>query len=425
MTTTRQRNPENPEYTKKSFELMLSTLKKEGCNPQRSTTRQSILQSACPLPHCKTSTDTSVSIDTRTARYTCRACGSEGTPTAFAARRWHVSASQAHALIEHYPLEDLLVGRPPMTPDMLQTRTDSFPLGVAMAHYADQLEKHFTPLQWLSKMSVTPDQARAANVGYSSGEGLREALATAGLDDDQISRSQLFTPSTGHERLTGNIILADTDHTGAVTWIISTDPNRDTGIAGYRLNPTLPPIYAMPFRARSAIVGLHHINSASLPLFITDDFRTYLAAAVTDDVQALLLIQRTRNEPPEQRTQRLDYTASNITSRARMSAIIIAAHDPLLAAGIRDRLAASHPSTPILAGSKALALQIGSAASRSFPNVLAPDTFEARSQRAQHQLQQILNNHGSARGDRQPPPSPAQNQPPPAEDEPPPEHITQ
>ena len=399
MTSSRQRNNENPEYTRKSFELMLSVLKEAGANPQRTPTRPSILQSGCPLPSCAAPSPNPLTIDTRTARYTCRACGSEGTPTAFAARLWQVSASQAHALIEHYPLDQLLAGRQPMTPQMLQSRIDSFPLGLAMAHYTAQIDRHFAPLQWLSKMSITPDQARAAGLGYSSGEGLREHLAESGLSDEDIARSNLFASNTGQERFTGNMILADTDHTGAVTWIISTDPARDTAIPGYRLSPTLPQVYAMPFRARSAIIGLHHVGSASLPLIITDDIRTYLAAATTDDLQALLLIQRTRNEPPDQRKLRLDYTASNVNSRARMSTIVIAAHDPLLAAGMRDRLAASHPGIPILAGSKSLALQLGSAASRSFAAILDPDTFDARAARARTQLQQILNSHGSPQGD--------------------------
>lgn len=388
--STRTNRRDAPDYTKKSFQLMLSLLKNTGSNPQRSPTRQSVLHSDCPLPGCRANSNSPLQVDTRTARFACRACGADGTPTAFVARLWQISASHAHALIDHYELERLLEGRQPMTSAMLQTRVDSYPLGVAIRHYKSQLDRHYTPLQWLTKLAITPDQARAAHIGYSSGDGLTESLTAAGLTDDDIRRSQLFVPATGHERLTGNIILADTDHTGAATWLISTDPGRDTAIPGYRLRSALPPIYAMPFRARSAIIGLHHANRPSLPLIITDDIRTYLAAAVSEGVQALLLIQRTRAEPPEQRELRLDYTANNITSRARMSAVVIAAHDPTLAIGLHARLASSHPDTPLMAAGKSLALQLASPASRSFDSLVNPATFQARAERALTQLRHAL-----------------------------------
>ena len=74
-----------------------------------------------------------------------------------------------------------------------------------------------------------------------------------------------------------------------------------------------------------------------------------------------------------------------------MSSLVIAAHAPLLAAGLRDRLQSSHPALPILAGSKALALRQASAASRSFKAAFDPGTFQDRAERQRQQLDEYIN----------------------------------
>ena len=382
----RQQRQNSSEYTRKSFELLVSTLKTLGCDPHRARDRHSVIVAACPLPGCASPSPTPLQVDTRTARYHCNGCNTQGTPTAFAARLWLMSASQAHALIEHYDVDDMLNTRPPLTREMLKRHTDTFPIGLAMGHYAQQLDNQYPPLQWLTKLGIAPDAARKANLGYSTGEGLMDALSQAGLSDKQIEDTHLRALNTGQERLAGNLVLADTDHTGAPTWIVSTNPAPDNRLPGYDINPNLPRIQALPFRNRSAIIGLHHINQPDKPAIITDDFRAYAAAATTEGVQALLLVQRTRNEPPEQRDRRLDYTAENIASRSRMAKLVVATHDPYLAIGLSERLSHAFPNLPVLADSKALTLQIASATSRNFPSLFDADTFQERATRSHENL---------------------------------------
>ena len=381
----RTNNQVPEEFTRKSFELLLELLKTSNSNPHRSPQKTSTLLANCPLPGCNPQGQTPLQIETRTARFHCNACGAEGTPTAFAARLWLISASHAHALIDHYEIPDLLEGRPPMTPDMLQTRMDTFPLGVAMRFYRDQLTLNYPPLSWLAKLQITPAAAKRANIGYSPGDGLKEALAQAGLSQDQIKSSTLFAPNTGLDRFSGNIVLADTDHTGAVTWLVAADPGPDSQRPGLRLNPNLPHLVCLPFKGRSALIGLHRAASRTMPALLTDDIRTF-AAGAANGLQPLLVVQRIRNEPPDMRSRRLDYITENITNRARMSALIIATHDPFTAAGVRDRIAASMPDLPLLASSKSLALRIASAQSDTIHNLLNEDTFHDRAQRARQEL---------------------------------------
>ena len=394
MTSTHQRrvNRDSNEYTQKSFELLLSTLKRHGCNPQRAPDKQAVLISQCPLPDCNGNTPTPLQVDTRTGRYHCRSCRAEGTPTTFLARRWQVAASHAHALIEHYPVDQMLDGRPPMTPAMLAERIDTFPLGAAMRHYSSELTKHYPAIQWLAKLSLNPTEARRAHIGYSSGDGLEEALASEGVTGEQVASARLLRPATGQDRFAGSIVIADTDHTGAVTWLVSTGPNRDNEVPGLRINPQQPPVHCLPFHNRSATIGLNNVSNRSKPALLTDDVRTY-AVAAAKEIQTLLTIRRNRNETPEVTQRRLDITAQTILSRARMSALVIAVHDPALAIGLRDRIAASRPDLPVLADTRALALRIASPATRNLHSLFDVDTFAQRAQAARQRLDAYLSSN--------------------------------
>lgn len=378
-------NTDSDEYVKKSFELMVSLLRDNQANPHRLPARPSMLASACLLPDCRSQGPAPLSIDTRTAHYHCNSCDASGTPTTYMARLWQVSASNAHALIEHYPLEQLKNGRPPMTAEMLETRQDSYPLQVAMTHYSAQLETSFQALRWLTKMEMTPEAAREARIGFSSGEGLREALAAKGLDQPQIEATNLFSPATGEERFTGNMIIADADHTGAVTWLISTNPARDTAIPGYRITPNPPPIVAMPFQGRSALLGIQRSYDRSKPTLLTDDVRAYVGA-LAHGAQAILIVHRARREEPQALQHRLNIMSETLARRTRTAALVIATHHSQVSAGLRDRIEAATPDLPVLAVGKSTTLRIASPATRNFNSLFNPDTFRERAAAARQQL---------------------------------------
>ena len=378
-------NTDSDEYVKKSFELMLSLLRDNHANPHRMPTRPSMLASACLLPNCNSQTTAPLSIDTRTAHYHCNACDASGTPTTYMARLWHISASNAHALIEHYPLDQLKNGRPPMTAEMLETRQDSYPLQVAMSHYAAQMNNSFQALHWLTKMEITPEAAREARIGFSNGEGLREALSAKGMDDAQIATTNLFSPTTGEERFAGNIIIADADHTGAVTWLISTNPARDIAIPGYRITPNPPLITAMPFQGRSALLGIQRSYDRSKPTLLTDDLRAYVGA-LAHGAQGILIVHRGRREEAQALEHRLNITAETVLRRTRTAALVIATHHSQVAAGLRDRIEAKMPDLPVLAVGKPTTLRIASPATRNFNSLFNQDTFRDRAAAARKQL---------------------------------------
>ena len=376
---------DSDEYVKKSFELMLSILRDQEANPRRTPQRPAILTSGCLLPDCRSQNQTPLSIDTRTAHYHCNACEASGTPTTYMARMWRVSASNAHALIEHYELEHLRKGRPKMTTEMLATRQDSFPLLIAMQHYCDQLDSSYAALRWMTKMELEPDRARRWGIGYCTGEGLREALEAKNIDDEQMTATGLFLPATGGERFAGRMVLADYDHTGAVTWLVSADPSRDTGIPGYRISPNPPGIRALPTQGRSALLGLYRSYDRSKPTLLTDDLRAY-TGAVAHGAQAILIVRRPRREDPEALQHRMDIMAETVARRTRSAALVIATHQSQLSAGLRDRLEKAIPDTPLLAVGKSTTLRIASPATRNFATLFDQETLPQRAASARAAL---------------------------------------
>ena len=391
---------DSDEYVKKSFELMLSTLRDQEANPRRTPQRPAILNSGCLLPDCRSQNQSPLSIDTRTAHYHCNACEASGTPTTYMARLWRVSASNAHALIEHYDLDELRNGRPKMTAEMLETRQDSYPLLLAMQHFSAQVEGSYNALRWMTKMELEPQMARRLGIGYCSGEGLREALQAEHIDEDQMSATGLFLPATGGERFAGRIVLADYDHTGAVTWLISADPSRDTAIPGYRIAPNPPGITALPTQGRSALLGLHRSYDRTKPTLLTDDLRAY-TGAVAHGAQAILIVRRPRREEPDALRHRMDIMAETVARRTRSSALIIATHHSQLSAGLRDRLERALPDTPLLAVGKSTTLRIASPATRNFATLFDQETMPQRaiSARATLDAHPMLSQNGAASDD--------------------------
>ena len=378
-------NRDTDDYTKKSFELLLMTLRDKGANPHRLPTRPGVLSAACVLDTCKTSSPTSLTLDGQTAHYHCNACEADGSPTTYIARLWGVSASNAHALIDHYSLDDMKNGRPAMTPEMLEHRQDTYPLGVAMTHYKKLVPQSFAALQWLTKLAVTPDTAHKANVGFSDGENLRQHLLNHNVTEEQMLTTQLLSPSTGEERFAGNIVIGDADHTGAITWLISTNPTRDINIPGYRISPNPPPINAIPFRGRTALVGIQRTYDRTKPALLTDDVRAYLAA-LAHGAQSILLVHRTRNEPPAAQQSRLDSVAKTVDERTRMSSLVILTHHSPISSGLQDRLQTLRPTLPVLAAGKAMTLRVASPATRNMDTLFAADTFQDRAKQARAQM---------------------------------------
>ena len=145
---------------------------------------------------------------------------------------------------------------PPRDPAMLTA---------AASYYAGQLRRHTEGQKYLASRGVGPVAAARLGLGYSPGNGLRRALASAGFDDGRLRDCGLFT-ERGSERFAGMVVVPDVSG-GLVRWLVgrAIDPDRT------------PRFQALP--GPKPVLGLGRLGPAPPLAVVTEGVFDWLALA--------------------------------------------------------------------------------------------------------------------------------------------------
>lgn len=312
------------------YPSMLTIAGQLGCQIETGKENPTLLKGVCPFHEAPTMQQSkTLQIDAKTSRFVCHYCEAEGNPVAFAAMVWGVSATDAHLLLTNhgtavsaarpsYPPSDNRNGQPPEW--NWTTRLNSAVLTRASQHYQRLLYTSYPALSMLAKMGVPPELAEKAGIGYSSGTGLTEYLAGAGISPEEMGESPLFNLVNQVESFTGRITLADCDYTGATVWMTSIwpEPVENQGQWKERRPNTLGLPGQKPY-----LFNIHRIAEHAPCVHITDDPRLYIILASQGIPTTLLTQRRRRGEPPEVRGEK---TASRLMRKQPMK-IVLAMHD--------------------------------------------------------------------------------------------------
>ena len=99
-------------------------------------------------------------------------------------------------------------------------------LTAAARFYAGQVRRHTEAREYLVSRGVAPDAAARLGLGYSPGNGLRQALESLGFSEKRLRDSGLFM-ERGAERFAGMVVVPDVTG-GLVRWLAgrAVDPGR-------------------------------------------------------------------------------------------------------------------------------------------------------------------------------------------------------
>ena len=127
-------------------------------------------------------------------------------------------------------------------------------LTAAARFYAGQLRRSPSGQKYLASRGVGPVAAARLGLGYSPGNGLRDALESTGFTGKRIQDSGLFM-ERGAERFAGMVVVPDASG-GPVRWLEGpgrSDPDRNSPVPG----PSRPQAGARAWasRPRSALGG--------------------------------------------------------------------------------------------------------------------------------------------------------------------------
>ena len=344
MTTIQQRSP--TEY----FPMMLKLARDMGCQMRPTPTDYAVLRGICPFHDANTLRDAkTLNIDTKTTRFWCNFCPAKGYPVNFAAMIWGVSLQDARKLINHHP--ELDTERPPYPPEFFQPQQrhnyqdffqNTAALTRASRHHAQNLLSSYPALHLLARLSVSPEQAAAAGIGFSTGIGLTEYLKDHGVTDQEINTSPLFDKNTGAETLAGRITIAETDQSGATVWITSMlppEPNQDPAWTNHRET-----IYGLP-GAKPYIFNMLNRESDNADITLTDDPRLYIVLRA-NDVPCLMFTKRQRQGEDVQRTAAR--IATHLTDRHRTRHVVLAMYDHKRALSIQHALEQTTPGLTVV-----------------------------------------------------------------------------
>ena len=145
-------------------------------------------------------------------RWYCFGCGLGGDVLDFIQRVEDLSLPEAIARLDGSPgLAPRSANRPAGT---RRPRSVALPprdpalLTAAARFYAGQLRHHAEAREYLAARGIRPDAAARLGLGYAPGNGLRQALGSAGFTEKRLSDSGLFM-ERGAERFTGVIVVPD------------------------------------------------------------------------------------------------------------------------------------------------------------------------------------------------------------------------
>ena len=203
-----------------------------------------------------------------TERFWCFGCGEGGDVLDFVQRVEGLSLPEAIQRLEgHRPVSGT-------APRPAQTRRpksaallprDPALLTAAARFYAGQLRRHTEGQKYLASRGVGPAAATRLGLGYSPGNGLRQALESTGFTGKRIQDSGLFM-ERGVERFAGMVVVPDL-FGGLVRWLV-----------GRAMNPDVKPRFqALP--GPKPVLGLGRLGPAPSLAVVTEGVFDWLVVA--------------------------------------------------------------------------------------------------------------------------------------------------
>ena len=190
--------------------------------------RGRVRQGVCPF-HDEAQGSFTVYEDSQ--RFWCFGCGSGGDVLDFVQRMENLSLPEA---IQHLAGDaGLASGAAPRSAPARHRRTPPPPpprdpavLTAAARFYVGQLDRSQDGLEYLALRGVGTDAAVRLGLGFASGDGLEQALDSAGFAADRLRDSGLFT-ERGSERFAGMVVVPEVSG-GLVRWLVgrAVDPDR-------------------------------------------------------------------------------------------------------------------------------------------------------------------------------------------------------
>ena len=203
-----------------------------------------------------------------TERFWCFGCGEGGDVLDFVQRVEGLSLPETIQRLEgHRPVS----GTAPRPAATRRPKSAAMPprdpalLTAAARFYAGQLRRHTEGQKYLASRGVGRVAAARLGLGYSPGNGLRQALESCGFSEKRIQDSGLFM-ERGAERFAGMIVVPDVSG-GLVHWL-----------KGRALNPDAKPRFqALP--GPKPVLGLGRLGPAPPLAVVTEGVFDWLALA--------------------------------------------------------------------------------------------------------------------------------------------------
>ena len=163
-------------------------------------------------------------------RFYCFGCGLGGDVLDFIQRSENLSLPEAIRRLEGSPGLASVVAPRPVAPGRSKAAVlplrDPALLTAAARFYIGRLRRSPDGLEYLASRGVGPDAAVRLGLGFAPGDGLRNALQSAGFSEGRIRDSGLFT-ERGSERFAGMVVVPELSG-GLVRWLVgrAVDPDR-------------------------------------------------------------------------------------------------------------------------------------------------------------------------------------------------------
>ncbi len=187
--------------------------------------RGRVRQGVCPFHE---EAEGSFTVYSDSERFYCFGCGLGGDVLDFIQRVENLSLPEALRRLDGSPgLAPRAAIRPAPTrrgqPMQLPPRNPAL-LTAAARHYAGQLRRSPEAQAYLASRGIGPGAAARLGLGYSPGQGLKQALESRGFSEKHIRDSGLFT-ANGTERFAGMVVVPDLTF-GLACWLAgrSVDP---------------------------------------------------------------------------------------------------------------------------------------------------------------------------------------------------------
>ena len=229
--------------------------------------RGRVRQGVCPF-HDEAEASFTVYGDTE--RFWCFGCGEGGDVLDFIQKSENLSLPEAIQRLDrggHSPVS----GAVPRPAQARRLKSAALPprdpalLTAATRFYAGQLRRNPAGQKYLASRGVGPAAATCLGLGYSPGNGLRQALDSHGFSEKRIQDSGLFM-ERGAERFAGMVVVPEVSG-GLARWLVgrAVDPDRT------------PRFQALP--GPKPVLGLGRLGPAPPLAVVTEGVFDWLAVA--------------------------------------------------------------------------------------------------------------------------------------------------